>query len=714
MIDINQLLQESTNKLTNDIYKLDINKLNISYKNYEDVINLPYYSVINKINNYQVGCIIPFSGRQNMVRLNVELLNKQTVKPAIILTCSNIPDYNFAKDLEELYDNVFTHVTLNYPLGKKFYDSTKFAQTLGGLNYLMILGSDDILSLNYVENCLKKLNNGYDLVGSRKWLMCTNNNELYKLEYKSVVDILLGAGKIYTKKFLDMVNWDIFDQYRPLHLDENGEYLFNNTNLKKIVLNGDEFIMCIKGDWDCINPKENILKSQSRLNTQNISNELPIIIGGLGIDVDKKIFNLDKPKICILTTLYFRHNLNEIVLNYYGTLKENLKNICDIELIACGSNDTTNMDLAIKNGFNYINYSNNPLTQKHNALYLEAKKYNPDFTILIGSDDLICENVIYKYLDFYKLGVDYGGILDFKCIDSSGYWYWGGYTDYRIGEPVGGGRYFSKRLLNNLNWLPWGNIKADSALDGISNNNIIKLNIPILKKTISCANDNINLVTIRSNVNITDMSKINNKVSIPNPLNNLVIDKNGPIKNIQLPYNSNILSDLNPKLNYHIYEPNKDITLSDIFRAPNSNNNIINLKNNSKKKSVTSSGNVIEPIIESKPIPQDKPEIKSQISSKPQKLFNPDIESKPKPEVKKEQPKPIKPAIEVTPIVKTIEPEQPIVKPEPSIVKPNTPQIKSPIKSQPRDNTAKNSISRIPNDLDIGRLRKQRLNFGRR
>jgi hypothetical protein len=157
--------------------------------------------------------------------------------------------------------------------------------------------------------------------------------------------------------------------------------------------------------------------------------------------------------------------------------------------------------------------------------------------------------------------------------------------------------------------------------------------------------------------------------------------------------------------------------------------------NNNKKKSTTSSGNVIEPIIESKPIPQNKPEIKSQISSKPQKLFNPEIESKPKPEVKKQQPKLIKPAIEVTsiakpiepeqPIVKPepsiakpIEPEQPIVKPEPSIVKPNTQQIKSqiksPIKPQPRDNQSKSSISRIPNDLDIGRLRKQRLNFGRR
>ena len=76
MIDINQLLQESTKNLTKDIYTLDIDKLNDSYKNYTDVINLPYYSEINKINNYEVGCIIPFSGRQNVVNLNVELLNK--------------------------------------------------------------------------------------------------------------------------------------------------------------------------------------------------------------------------------------------------------------------------------------------------------------------------------------------------------------------------------------------------------------------------------------------------------------------------------------------------------------------------------------------------------------------------------------------------------------------------------------------------------------
>ena len=622
MIDINQLLQESTKNLTKDIYTLDIDKLNDSYKNYTDVINLPYYSEINKINNYEVGCIIPFSGRQNVVNLNVELLNKQTIKPAIILTCSNIPDYTFAKNLEQLYDNVFVNVTLNYPLGKKFYDSAKFAQALGGLNYLMILGSDDVLSLNYIENCLNELNKGNDLVGSRKWLMYTPDDKLYSLEYKNVVDILLGGGKMYTKKFLDTVNWDIFNQYRPIHLDEHGEYLFNNTNLKKIVLNGDNFIMSIKGEWGCINTKEDILKNQARLNTQDITSELPKIVGSLGIYGDKTVFNLNKPKLCILTTLYIRHNLTDIVLNYYGALKENLKNVCDIELIACGSNDSINMESAIKNGFKYIDYPNKPLTQKHNALYLEAKKYNPDFTILIGSDDFICENVIYTYLDYYKLGIDYCGILDFKCIDGSGYWYWGGYTNSRIGEPVGGGRYFSKRLLNKMNWLPWGDIKADKALDGIANNNISKLNIPVSKTTITCANDNVNLVTIRTNTNITDMSKMTDKVAIANPLNNLVIDKNGPIKNIQLPYNSNILSDLNPKLIYNTYIPKNDITLSDMTRLPNTGvkgkyGSIVDLRIGSKKKSATPNGsktsNNSQQPIEIKVEPTNSPVINSPI-----------------------------------------------------------------------------------------------------
>ena len=144
-----------------------------------------------------------------------------------------------------------------------------------------------------------------------------------------------------------------------------------------------------------------------------------------------------------------------------------------------------------------------------------------------------------------------------------------------------------------------------------------------------------------------------------------------------------------------------------------------NIQQNIKKKSVTSGGNVIEPIIEPKPIPHDKPEIKSQISSKPKKLFNPDIESKPKPEVKKEQTiiefKPIEPIIESKPIKPIIEskPIEPIIEFKP-IVKPTEPEIKSPIKSKTSDNKSKSSISKIPNDLDIGRLRKQRLNFGRR
>jgi hypothetical protein len=598
MININSFFEESNKNLTKEIYRLDFEKLKHSYDNYQSVINLPYYSDCNKNNKYEIACVIPFFGRKNIVKLNVELLNKQSIKPAIILTCSNIPDYNFAKTLENEYDNVFVNVTLNYPLGKKFYDSVKFAETLDNLKYLMVLGSDDLLSLNYIEKSIELLKTGYDLIGSRKWLVCSNDNKLHKFGYKDNVGILLGGGKIYTKKFLDEVNWKIFNEYRPIHLDEHGEYLFDKTNLKKVTLNNDEFILSIKGDWNCINTKEDLLNANNRLEIEDITPELPNIINKLEINENKDMFKQDKPKLCILTTLYLRHNLNEIVLDYYKKLKKGISDVCDIELIACGSDDNTNMQIATKNDFKYINHTNFPLTQKHNALFTEAKKYNPDFVILIGSDDLICENVIYQYIEKNKSGVDYMGILDFKCIDGSGYWYWGGYTNSRVGEPVGGGRYFSKRLLNELNWKPWGNAQANKSLDGISNENIKKLNKPIIKSIVSNIKDGVNLVTIRTSQNITDMGLMKGNFLSENPLNNLVIDKDGPINDISLPYKSNILIDLMPKTSYDKYTDKVNLNYSEIYK--NLNNKIITnqvkLSDSIKKKRPdgTSNGNAIE------------------------------------------------------------------------------------------------------------------------
>jgi hypothetical protein len=327
-----------------------------------------------------------------------------------------------------------------------------------------------------------------------------------------------------------------------------------------------------------------------------------------------------------------------------------------------------------------------------NKVLTHIKNMNIDYLIQLDDDFEVCNNFINQSVDFFdKIRVVDNNILALSLhlnskID-------GNSNRWGLGNSwVDGGAMYSKEALILLNYEiieitseRWKiNKNISSGVWQQVSNRINRMGSTIAKPTYSFLNHNDLFI-----------SEMNSKLRIKTPITsyNFIGHK--------------ILEDLT------IYPINKTI------------------KSNNKKKSVTSSGNVIEPIIESKPIPQNKPEIKSQISSKPQKLFNPEIESKPKPEVKKEQPKPIEPAIEVTPIVKTIEPEQPIVKPEPSIakpiepeqpivkpepsiVKPNTPQIKSPIKPQPRDNQSKSSISKIPNDLDIGRLRKQRLNFGRR
>lgn len=580
MIDIEDFYAKGMKQLAgNKLYEINKEKLLTSFHDYAVVLSSPIYNETNKINTYNVACILPFNGRHNILEQNIICLNKQTIKPAIILTCSNTIDYNFAKSCEDKYDNVFTHVSLNYPLGKKFYDSTKFVQSLGNVEYLMILGSDDLLSLNYIENSINQLGNNYDLIGSKRWLLYTTDKSLFDMGYKKERDNLLGGGRIYSKRFLDSVDWEIFNPYMYKHLDDHGENLLNASKFKKTILTGDNIILSIKGYWDCINSTEHLLSNKfNTLTIKNISDKSNDLLKQFELDNDEIFY--DKPKICILTTMFGRGKMCEFVFDYYKNLKYCLRDICHIELIACGSEGSISENIAINNGFNYIEFNNLPLSQKHNQLFIESKKYNPDFTILIGSDDLICENTIYNYIHLHKEGIDYSGILDFKFIDKSGYWYWSGYNGAREGEPVGGGRFFSNRLLTQLHWKPWANVIANSGLDGIAN--MIISTLRHNRKTISFKDNNVNLITIRSGFNITKMENLVGKIKISNPLNSLLIDKMGPINNLNLSFD--IISDLNPKTSIDEYNIQKLVSLIETVPSMNDTKPKINSLKEQKKQ----------------------------------------------------------------------------------------------------------------------------------
>jgi len=278
---VNKLIRESaTDELLK--YRLDKSKLVESIRESEILTNSGFCET-HPTGNYETACVIAFKGRHRIVELNVESLCKQTLVPAIILVASNIIDAAFCEELRKKHKNVFVTLHQNYPIGGKWQAGVDYARRLG-VNGLMILGSDDLLSLNYFEECYSNIDKGrgssgtgYDLVGNRSWYIYDTNRNLYFLEYTKDVTIFLGGGKMFSKNFLDKVGWSIFRKLRPFHLDEYGYDLVKKYGNSMKLVSKESFILSVKGSWEMINATADILKANKRINNTKVNERIPEI-----------------------------------------------------------------------------------------------------------------------------------------------------------------------------------------------------------------------------------------------------------------------------------------------------------------------------------------------------------------------------------------------------------------------------------------------------
>ena len=210
--------------------------------------------------------LIAIFDRHEMVRTNVELLKKQTKRPLIFLIVSTKEDWNLANSLE--VDLIIW--SINTPLGKKWQKGISICKRYSP-DFIIILGSDDILSLKYIESAEKYISQGYELVSLKDWYVYnTQNNNLYNCKYKSNRSI--GAGRIISKKILDRINWKLF----PIDKNNTLDY-YSMLNLKKglvkniSVCDEELIVLSIKGPWECINKVSTIINCKSIL-TKKISN----------------------------------------------------------------------------------------------------------------------------------------------------------------------------------------------------------------------------------------------------------------------------------------------------------------------------------------------------------------------------------------------------------------------------------------------------------
>jgi len=218
-----------------------------------------------------------------------------------------------------------------------------------------------------------------------------------------------------------------------------------------------------------------------------------------------------KKKILLITAVWGRHELTAIVLDYYRRIKES--GIVDLQLLAVGSEGEVSRKLCEDNGWNYIEFPNDPLSLKWNALAKESQKYEWDMVVITGSDDLISEEVFVYYSNYYDRDrMDMLGLSDIYFHftyqpEGKQTYYFNGYGAQGIIKTLGAGRCFSRAIFERCNWRPWKNYRINRALDTHCSTYLRRFGIrevPVKMETMGCAAVDIKI----AGENITSFHKL--------------------------------------------------------------------------------------------------------------------------------------------------------------------------------------------------------------
>lgn len=242
--------------------------------------------------------------------------------------------------------------------------------------------------------------------------------------------------------------------------------------------------------------------------------------------------------------VYKRHELTEIVLDYYRELQKKYP----FKIVIAGSEGESS--LALCHGFDYIEVENFPISNKNNAMMLKAREFNPDAVVLIGSDNMICEETLKFYYDLIEQKES--NVVGFYDV----YFY---STEHEAlvhfdsgNKSYGAGRYYPRTVLDKLDFKGWTG-SYDRGLDGNNMRNMIAHGIT--SRVVKLIENDLFLVDVKhnfsiSNKNIIFMGKQVNK--------GIMARKKIPVEKLdELPIEKNIIvdkealkTDLDYKKNY--------------------------------------------------------------------------------------------------------------------------------------------------------------------
>ena len=281
------IIQQNQN--SNDEEEIHISKMFHSEVNLDNCNH--GFQIICPKKKYDLAIVIAMHQRTWIVEKNVDILNKCGLNICIILIFSLDEDHKFCKKLSEKHKNIYYYRTDNYFIGCKWQIGFLYAKLLNP-NYVIITGSDDLLLPSFINTIYNEcIENDYDLCGVRNWSIYHEQTELlYDLTYTDAFgknELLLGAGRIYSSKILNLFNWNVHEHTRNKLLDDLGFYMCKIHNAKIGCLNIPG-VISYKGNWECMNDFGKLLKA-----SQNSSSTIKMEVNNdqLQIDTLKNLIN---------------------------------------------------------------------------------------------------------------------------------------------------------------------------------------------------------------------------------------------------------------------------------------------------------------------------------------------------------------------------------------------------------------------------------------
>jgi hypothetical protein len=196
--------------------------------------------------------IIATHKRVEITCRNIESLQAQSVVPKIVIVCSLESEADL---FCERYDRLSVIVTKNNPIGAKWQQGVMWSE-VNKAPFIIITGSDDILGKGFIEQAQQYIEQGYDFIGVKRWYVHdVKNKKVHLLDYRA--NLPLGGGRVYSKAFLDRIDWKLFEP-KDKHLDDFG-WKQVKDHAKKIIIDNDLKILSVKGDWPVMNPVEKML-----------------------------------------------------------------------------------------------------------------------------------------------------------------------------------------------------------------------------------------------------------------------------------------------------------------------------------------------------------------------------------------------------------------------------------------------------------------------